>query len=169
MTPTQRHYQIAAMLRLAASRAGIYEGYGPPPLSCHLDDRRTSARLFFTRDGGMHTSGWFKNPDYERCYHLSISFRDPETGQPAPFDRHSAEVWVTAFFGDDQRYAWMEGPKTPDGKKCDVWHWRVFCDEHWQPIKPRGEVYSRELTAAGWESWSDRHGDAPEPSIVHAG
>lgn len=167
--PTHRQYQIAAMLRLAASRAGIFEGRGMPPLSCHLDDVRTGTRLFFTRDGGHHTSGWFKNPDYERCYHLSISFRDPETGELAPFNRSIAATWVDAFFGDDQRLLWCEGPKTPHGKQAQVWHYRLFCDEHWQPIKPRGEVYSRELTEAGWQSWGDLHGDEPEPSILHAG
>lgn len=166
---TSRHHQIAAMLRLAASRAGIYEGYGPPPLSCQFDDRRTGTRLFFTRDGGMHSSGWFKNPDYERCYHLSLSFRDPETGASAPFDRRAAAVWLRVFFGEHERLTWCESPKTEHGKALGVWHWRLFCDEHWQPIKPRGEVYSRELTEAGWQSWSDRHGDAPEPSILHAG
>jgi hypothetical protein len=38
-----------------------------------------------------------------------------------------------------------------------VRHWRVFCDIIWQAIMPRGEVYSRELTERGWQSWSDLH------------
>src|SRR5262249_14385874 len=44
---------------------------------------------------------------------------------------------------------------TEHGRKLDVWHYRLFCDPGWQPIKPRGEVYSRELTEAGWKSYSD--------------
>ncbi|MCK5236435.1 MAG: hypothetical protein KAR06_05545, partial [Deltaproteobacteria bacterium] len=43
--------------------------------------------LIFTRDEGMHDAGWWKNPDYARCYHLSISFKDPATGVPIPFNK----------------------------------------------------------------------------------
>lgn len=46
----------------------------------------------FTHDRGMHSSGWWKNPDYEQCLHLSLSFFDPETGEPAPHDHATAAV-----------------------------------------------------------------------------
>jgi hypothetical protein len=35
---------------------------------------------------------------------------------------------------------------------------RLFCDAGWQPIKPRGEVYSRHLTEKGWRTFSEIHG-----------
>lgn len=37
--------------------------------SCTADDHQTGSRLIYTRDVGHHTSGWFKNPDYEQCLH----------------------------------------------------------------------------------------------------
>lgn len=45
----------------------------------------TGTMLLFTRDIGHHTSGWWKNPDYERCYHLSLSFWDLANEVPRPF------------------------------------------------------------------------------------
>src|SRR5579859_6428518 len=53
---------------------------------------KTGTSLIFTKDTGHHTSGWFKNPDYERCYHLSVSFHvfhDDNGWQPADLDRKS--------------------------------------------------------------------------------
>jgi hypothetical protein len=64
-----------------------------------------------------------------------------------------------AFFGDDARLTWHEGPHTATGKAEEVHHYRLFCDEAWHPIKPRGEVYSRDWTPADWQSFSDLHGD----------
>lgn len=141
---TARHYQIAAMLRLAASRAGIYEGYGPPPLSCHFDDRRTGTRLFFTRDGGMHSSGWFKNPDYERCYHLSLSFRDPETGASAPFDRRAAAVWVRVFFGDDEHVDIMLETIERQAGNLTVWE-EGFIESIRNRFNAGGELTEKQL------------------------
>lgn len=41
---------------------------------CRWFLERYDCIIIFTRDEGAHTCGWWKNPDYERCYHLSISF-----------------------------------------------------------------------------------------------
>ena len=121
-------------------------------------NQELSATIIFTRDIGYHTSGWWKNPDYERCLHLSLSFTGG--GEPLPFDRRRGAMIVHAFFDDDARLAWIEGPHSPEGKARAVWHYRVFCDAGWQPMLPRGEVYGRELTEAGWQSFSDIHNDA---------
>lgn len=161
--------QLAGEMRLAASAAADYDGRRPPEARCIRVLRRAGLALIYTRDTGMHSSGWFKNPDFERCLHLSISFRDSETGQAAPFEAYVAERLCRAFFGSDTGEAWIEGPKTPGGIRLGVMHYRVFCDEGWQPRRPRGEVYSLELAEAGWRSWSDLHGDDPEPSSLHAG
>ena len=115
----------------------------------------TGTKLIFTRDAGMHSSGWWKNPDYERCWHLSLSFVAPLSGEPLPKDVRLTDAWLQAFFGEACRYIWSESPKSDEGKVCDVWHYRVFCNPAWHPIIPRGEVYSREHTEAGWLSFSD--------------
>jgi hypothetical protein len=119
------------------------------------DHMPTGTRLVFSWDEGMHSSGWWKNPDYERCWHLSVSFRDPITGESRPKSVSLTEQWLDAFYGNNQRYVWSESPYSAAGKRRDTWHYRVFCDPAWQPIIPRGEVYSREFTEAGWLSYSD--------------
>lgn len=112
--------------------------------------------MVFTRDGGMHSSGFFKNPDFERCFHLSLSFLDPETGENADQDRDLAREWCESFFGDNHKLLWVESPDSEYGKKIDTWHYRLLMHDDWQtPLLPRGEVYSKDYTEAGWKSWSD--------------
>lgn len=130
---------------------------------CTFYHYETRANMIFSRDTGMHTSGWWKNPDYERCYHLSISFVaiSKIIGAPPtrlPHDKKAAEQWCIALFGDARRHLWVEGPFSNEGKAYDVYHYRLFCDPAWVPITPRGEVYSRDWTPADWKSWSDVHG-----------
>jgi hypothetical protein len=140
--------------------------------------------IIFSRDHGHHSSGWMKNPDYERCWHLSLSFREPQDWsigklaktstlimlgaafELAPFSLAKARPWVEALLYPDASLSWMEAPFSPQGKECDVRHWRLFCDPSWQVIKPRGEVYSTDLTEAGWRSWSEVN--APMSSHVNA-
>lgn len=109
----------------------------------------------FTRDIGYHSSGWWKNPDYEQCFHLSLGFFDPATMHSRLRDQPLSRTIVRAFFGTHSKWVWEEPPYTDFGKAHDIWHYRLFCDQAWQPIKPRGEVYSKELTEAGWLSFSD--------------
>ena len=119
----------------------------------------TGAHVILTRDTGHHACGWWKNPDYERCLHLSLSFFDPKSRERRGQDREQAAEWVEAVFHSARRLVWTEPPCSEAGKKADVWHYRVFyADEAFRiPILPRGEVYSKELTEAGWLSWSDFH------------
>ena len=46
--------------------------------NCRMVHPFRGITIAFTRDVGYHSSGWWKNPDFERCYHLSIwkSFSD---------------------------------------------------------------------------------------------
>lgn len=71
-------------------------------------------------------------------------------------------MWCEAFFGEHLRLAWAESPKSAIGRSRNVWHWRVFANEAWEPIFPRGEVYSKEFTELGWKSASEIFG-RPEP------
>lgn len=155
---------VVSLMRLAAE-SGFYTGLLHTPAArfyfdlCTSLHVPTSSVLIFTRDTGHHTSGWFKNPDYERCYHLSVSFRDALTGSFLPHNQDAAWKWVKLFFRNSYRLVWSEPPYSRHGKQTQCWHYRVFCDERWYPIKPRGEVYSRELTEAGWKSFSEIHGE----------
>jgi hypothetical protein len=73
------------------------------------------------------------------------------------------EKWLDAFYRDAKCHVWSEPPFSKTGKAFGMWHYRVFCTKFWTPITPRGEVYSRELTEAGWKSFSElqaSHADA---------
>jgi hypothetical protein len=125
-------------------------------------DGHVGVIMIFTRDVGLHTGGMLKNPDYERCYHLSLSFRDTLTGKYIPFDKAEAKAFVEAFYSpDDVKKLWVESPKSPEGKESDVWHYRLLCDEQWNGIVPRKEVYSSEFTELDWKSFSEIHGAPP--------
>ena len=121
----------------------------------------SNTNLIFTRDIGYHSSGWFKNPDYERCCHLSLSFKAVESGHiyNLPKNEKLTDEWIELFFGDNKKWIWTEPPFSEEGKKEDVWHYRLFCDKMWQPIKPRKEVYTREFTEKGWKSFSELKGE----------
>jgi hypothetical protein len=146
---------ITRMRRRAWS--GVWTGRGPTPYfdTCRHVCKTLGTLAIFTRDCGHHSSGWWKNPDYERCLHLSLSFFDAETMQRGSKNQAMTDRFVDAIFGVRRRWLWCEPPYSDDGKRADVWHYRLFCDAGWNPIKPRGEVYSRELTEAGWLSFSD--------------
>ncbi len=123
--------------------------------SCRKINRDMGVLAVFTRDVGYHSSGWWKNPDYERCFHLSLSFFDRETADPTPRNKAVTDRILSALFGRDKEKLWAEPPYSAEGKRKDVWHYRLFCDKGWNAIVPRGEVYSRWDTEANWLSWSD--------------
>jgi hypothetical protein len=141
----------------AAASRGTWDGRSMTPYShsCRHAHSLRGIGSIMTREVGYHSSGWYKNPDFERCVHLSLSFYDPATLQPKPHDHAIASKIVKAMFFPHAKYVLVEPPRYNLGKKHDVHHYRMFCDEHWQPIKPRGEVYSTELTELGWKSFSD--------------
>lgn len=168
---------------------GIHDGRDHPLTRHYINEctffhGRTGAIIIFTRDSGHHSSGWMKNPDYERCLHLSLSFREPQDWaidrlakvstlvmlgailELAPFSLAKAKPWVEAMLYPAAALSWMESPFSAQGKECDVRHWRLFCDAAWQPIKPRGEVYNTDITEKGWRSWSEIN--EPMPSLVSA-
>ena len=104
------------------------------------------AIAIFTRDTGYHSGGWWKNPDYERCWHLSCSFAEG-------FTRTRGDSLARLVLGpDDVKLAWIEPPLDP---AIGAWHYRVFCDLGWQALKPRGEVYSRFMPKE-WRSFSEQ-------------
>ena len=123
--------------------------------------RDLGASIVFTKEKGYHSGGWWKNPDYERCFHLSIGFLEAPFAFPqpnsVPFQKSEGETIARAFFGDDVKLSWFEPPYSEKGKLLGVGHYRLFCDRGWQPFKPRGEVYNTDWTPEGWQSFSDLH------------
>lgn len=157
--------RVAARMRARAER-DVFGGrsLSRPALLAFMaehtvDHAPTRTRLLLTRDVGYHTSGWWKNPLYERCYHLSLSPFPPSIVLARPvvaeLDKKLHVAWVRAFFGDDCDKLWAEPPYSPEGRASNVWHHRLFCDEAWTPILPHGEVYTRTLTEAGFQSSSE--------------
>lgn len=169
---------------------GVHNGLQTASVKHYIDECTqfhpfTGTIVIYTRDVGHHTSGWMKNPDYERCLHLSLSFREPQPSwsvgriaKPrtlaqlgaviarAPYNHRLAALWVEKVLYPHSRLAWVESAKSPEGIELGVTHYRVFCDESWMPIMPRGEVYDTTFTELGWRSYSDLN--EPRPSHVNA-
>lgn len=138
-------------MRYAAIQ-GVWSGGEQDPYfeSCRWLLERYPAICIFTRDTGYHSCGWWKNPLYERCFHLSISF-------PGGIEKLVVSKIIDGLFGASKKWIWTEPPYSEHGKKAGVWHYRLFCDEDWQPIMPKGEVYSTQFTERGWKSFSELH------------
>lgn len=114
---------------------------------CRWKVNELECTVLFTRDTGHHSCGWWKNPDYELSYHLSVCFFGGK-------DQKAIEKLLDGLYGEHKKWVWVEPPYSDAGKTKEVWHYRLFADENWQPIKPRGEVYTKEFTEAGWKSYS---------------
>jgi len=110
--------------------------------------QKYDCQVIFTRDVGYHSLGWWKNPDYERCFHLSVSF-------PAGRNKNHLNKILLGIFGKHVNLLWEESPHSEHGKRLEVWHYRLFCDEQWSPIMPKGEVYSTQFTERNWKSYSE--------------
>ena len=110
--------------------------------------------IIFSRDTVQHTSGWWKNPDYERCFHLSLGYFESSTMKPVAANQKESKIWIDIAFPDMQQYIWLESPITEEGKSAGVYHhYRVFCGPLWNPIIPR--IYSKDFPPAGWKLYSD--------------
>lgn len=136
------------ILYAASLPQNIWDGKGNIPEACRWLLERYPATVLFTKETGYHTGGWWKNPDYERCWHLSMSFRGGS-------EVKTAREIINNLFKPYERLIWVEPPYSETGKSLNVWHYRLFCDENWQPIKPQGEVYNTHLTERGWKSFSE--------------
>lgn len=113
--------------------------------------------LIASHDQGTHASGWWRNSDYDRCWHLSlVAMAD---GAYADLPRPDLDAWGRAIFGQHLAKAWIE----PPASKLDAYrhapasayttHIRVFLDRNGRPIQPEGEVYTL-------KPWAE--GDSPE-------
>ena len=113
--------------------------------------------IIASHDEGTHVSGWWRNSDYDRCWHLSLCAMDGARYVDLP--EADRRAWGFAVFGKHLRIAWIE----PPASKLDIHrdapasayttHVRVFLDRDGHPIKPEGEVYTL-------KPWAD--GSSPE-------
>lgn len=100
-----------------------------------------------SHDQGTHASGWWRNSDYDRCWHLSMCAQHHADGL---VDLPAADLraWAEGVYGRHLAIAWTE----PPASKIDVHrnapaspyttHVRVFLDREGNPIQPEGEVYT---------------------------
>lgn len=67
--------EMFARIRQVAS-SGFFDGQTVDSYfeDCRWFLQKYGCFLVYTRDVGHHSCGWWKNPDYERCYHLSLSW-----------------------------------------------------------------------------------------------
>lgn len=124
-------------------------------------DRPT--RVMLTLDVGTHASGWWRNSDYDRCLHLSISHPVVLAGHVLRLEAATLDevrAWARAAFPDHYRMTWTEPPASLfdqdvllDRRRPGVWHVRLFLDRQNRPIQPEGEVYNL-------KPWAE--GDSPE-------
>ena len=153
--------RLVAYIKSSANASPLYDGLPTQEnliiiQACTHLDHPTGTRIIFTRDGGFHSGGWIKNPDFEQCYHLSLSFVDRVTLEDTPHNHKLAKLWCKLIYGrDNLSRLLIESPKSPEGRIKDVWHYRLFCDAAWAPIIPRGEPYSILRTETGWRTWSE--------------
>lgn len=133
---------------------GTFDGksqHDPYLLGCRWFIEKYGCSVIFSRDAGMHSCGWWKNPEFERCFHLSISF-------PGGKNKNSLNKILDGLFGGYKKWIWEESPYSPQGKQNEVWHYRLFCDAAWSPMIPRKEVYSKDFTPSNWKSFSELNG-----------
>lgn len=126
-------------------------------------------RLMLSFDVGYHASGWFRNSDWERNLHLSLSHPRPELpalwtpGKPEigvgpgpsmqleTVGDAEARAWGRAVFGADAPKAWFEPAASPldPHRAPNVVHLRLFYDPGMRPFIPRGEPYALRPWADG--------------------
>ena len=116
-------------------------------------------RLLFSRDKMHHSVGWWRNAEYEYCWHLSMSAWDAgvviekmaptRTSEPYDVPEEDERYWTHAFFPVDFNKVWHEpggtDPRLTLAEKMRHRHFvhqRLFLDpETFEPFVPTGEVY----------------------------
>lgn len=116
-------------------------------------------RLQITKDKQHHSSGWWRNAEYEYCWHLSMSAWDragalytfgPRDDLREDLPKEEERYWAHAFFPNDFDKLWHEpgggDPETPlveaRRRAAHLSHLRLFLDPiTMEPFIPKGEVY----------------------------
>jgi hypothetical protein len=108
------------------------------------------ACVLYTFDIGYHSSGWWRNSDYERCYHLSVSHPGALGLPEAPSD-DEVRWWARLAWPKHYHMSWFEPPAgvLDPHRRPNVAHVRLFVDERKRPIQPEAEVYTLKPWADG--------------------
>jgi len=116
--------------------------------------KKQITQLIYTKDIGTPFDSWFKTPDYERCFHLALTYWHTDW-EPKPNNEKETNEWLHLFFDPFTNWVWAENVHGENDKKLDIWHYRLFTDTRWKPITPQGGVYSKLKTELHWLSYSD--------------
>lgn len=120
-------------------------------------------RLQLSRDRMHHSVGWWRNAEYEYCWHLSMSARPigveraaragivlpPGTNTLVALPPGEEMYWGRLFFAEHAHKVWHEpGGTDPSLSRSEaransaISHLRLFLDpETFEPFIPTGEVY----------------------------
>lgn len=166
--PTREHLSIARQLR-GKARSGWYTG-DVPTLEQFGGKRHVVAvttpelvvTLLLSRDKMHHSVGWWRNAEYEFCWHLSLSAVDRlefAAGQPTHYEelpRGEVRYWARLVFGENVDKLWNEPggtdprlTRSESRRNALIWHLRLFLDpeildargEPHVAFIPSGEVY----------------------------
>ncbi len=166
--PTREHLSIARQLRSKA-RTGWYTGdvpslqrFGGVRDVVAVTTPELMVRLLLTRDRMHHSVGWWRNAEYEVCWHLSLSACDRlehAAGRVTHYEelpRDEVRYWSQLIFGEHVDKLWNEPGGTdprltrPEARRnALIWHLRLFLDpeildgrgQPYVPFIPTGEVY----------------------------
>lgn len=109
-----------------------------------LTEPGRTVSIIVTLDSGTHASGWWRNSDYDRCLHLSVTHPGSIViGRlETPSDKEVAS-WAKALFGPHLNKTWTEPAASvfDPHRQPNVCHVRLFLDKENRPIMPEGEVY----------------------------
>lgn len=162
LDPTPEHLSIARQMRAKARRGWVdgtlatLERFQAKRWVTAITAPELTVCLLLTRDRMHHGSGWWRNAEYEYCWHLSLSARDrlaiaaqQDTGYE-DLPRAEVEYWARLVFEENARMLWHEpgggDPRlTPDEQRTNaaIWHLRLFLDpDTMEPFMPTGEVYT---------------------------
>lgn len=138
--------RLRQMRRKAMARP--WDGQSLPPddqrwLTTGLTEPHRPTSVLFTFEFGAHGCGWWRNSDYDRCQHLSVTHLTGLGHVQAPTDAE-VRAWARAAFGKYVVWTWTEPPaSTLDPYRLPgVAHVRLFLDKQDHPILPEGEVYT---------------------------
>lgn len=171
--PERWHLAIARQMR-AKARTGWYIGtmftleeFGARRLVASQVEPELTISMTLSRDKMHHSVGWWRNAEYEYCWHLSLAAKSV----PLPCDQHEwseapwedlprAEVrfWAAVIFEGVDNLLWSEPGGTDPRltneearERAKMWHFRMFLDPEsidervlpWtgMPFIPNGEVY----------------------------
>lgn len=80
-------------------------------------------RFMYTRDA----------IDGQCSLHLCLSFRRVPYAEPADFDHRLARRVAPYFFAPDEKSIVVYPPENAEGKRWNVWHYRLFTTQDWKP------------------------------------